>query len=117
MLGVSVHYMINSVIRFDHRDFLKAMKVDLGPVLGHTGLWALRQQINFAVETKDNELKKKAKVCLELIEKLIENNYDVIGEEKKYNFINKFGPKKCPDQQIKRKDIKHLYSWTHYAPL
>jgi len=54
---------------------------------------------------------------MELIEKLIENGYDVIGEEKKYNFINKFGPKKFPDLQIKRKDIQHLYSWTHYAPL
>lgn len=117
MLGVSIHYMVNSVLRFDHKDFLKAMKVDLGPVLGHTGLWALRQLISYAQEVKDNELKKKAKVCTELIEKLIESNYDVIGEEKKYNFINKFSPKKCPDQQIKRKDIKHLYSWTHYAPL
>ena len=83
MLGVSIHYMVNSVLRFDHKDFLKAMKVDLGPVLGHTGLWALRQLTSYAQEVKDNELKKKAKVCTELIEKLIESNYDVIGEEKK----------------------------------
>lgn len=42
MLGVSINYMVNNVLRFDHKDFLKAMRVDLGPVLGHTGLWALR---------------------------------------------------------------------------
>jgi len=31
MLGVSVHYMVNSVLRFDHKDFLKAMKVSASP--------------------------------------------------------------------------------------
>ncbi len=30
--------------------------------------------------------------------------------------MNRFSPKKCPDQQIKRSQIEHLYSWSHYAP-
>lgn len=30
---------------------------------------------------------------------------------------NKFSPKKMPDRKQNRKDVKHLYSWTHYAPL
>lgn len=42
MLGVNLQYLLNSVLRFDHKDFLKAIKIDLGPLLGHTGLWALR---------------------------------------------------------------------------
>ena len=109
--------MINSVLRFDHKDFLKAIKIDLGPILGNTGLWALRQLSNHAKEVKDTELKKKAAVSIEIIEKYLDNGLEVLKEEKKYNFINKFGPKKCPDKQIKRESIKHLYSWLFYAPL
>lgn len=56
-------------------------------------------------------------MATELIEKYLESGLDVLKEEKKYNFINKFGPKKCPDMQIKRDEVKHLYSWLHYAPL
>ena len=117
MLGVNLQYLINSVLRFDHKDFIKAIKIDLGPLLGHTGLWALRQLSNHAKEIKDNELKKKAAVATELIEKFLESGLAVLKEEKKYNFINKFGPKKCPDKQVKRDELKHLYSWQHYAPL
>lgn len=98
MLGVSIHYMINTVLRMDHKDFLKAMKVDLGPVLGYTGLWALRQLSTYAKEVKDTELKRKVAVCTDIIEKLLDSGYDVLSIEKKYNFINKYGPKKCPDQ-------------------
>ncbi len=98
MLGVNVQYMINSVLRFDHKDFLMAMKIDLGPILGHTGLWALRQLSNHAKEVKDQDLKKRVAVATELIEKYLESGLDVLKEEKKYNFINKFGPKKCPDK-------------------
>ena len=97
MLGVNVNYFLNSVLRFDHKDFIKAMKVDLGPILGNTGLWALRCLSNHAKEVKDMDLKKKAAVATELIEKFLESGFDVLGEEKKYNFINKFGPKKCPE--------------------
>ena len=38
----------------------------------------------------------------EIIEKYMENKLEVLGDEKKYNFINKFGPKKYPDNQIHR---------------
>ncbi len=38
----------------------------------------------------------------EIIEKYMENELEVLGDEKKYNFLNKFGPKKCPDNQILR---------------
>jgi len=42
MVGVQIQYFINSVLRFDHQDFLKAMKIDLGPVLGDLGMWSLK---------------------------------------------------------------------------
>ena len=105
MLGVNQKYFINSVLHFDHKDFLMAIKIDLGPLLGHTGLWALRQLNNHAKEVKDMELKKKAAVAIELIEKYLESGLDVLKEEKKYNFINKFGPKKYPEKQIKRDSL------------
>ena len=41
MIGVLVKYFVKSVIRFNHKDFMRAFKVDLGPILGDTGLWAL----------------------------------------------------------------------------
>ena len=113
----NINYFLNSVLRFDHKDFIKAIKIDVGPILGYTGLWALRCLSNHAKEVKDNELKKKVAVATELIEKYLESGLDVIGEEKKYNFFNKFGPKKCPEQHVKRDSLKHLYSWQHYAPL
>ena len=53
MLGVNLQYLIHSVLRFDHKDFIKAIKIDLGPLLGHTGLWTLRQLSNYAKENKD----------------------------------------------------------------
>lgn len=65
----------------------------------------------------DTDLKKRAAVATELIEKFLDSGLDVLGEEKKYNFLNKFGPKKCPEQHIKRDSLPHLYSWAHYAPL
>ena len=117
MLGVNLNYLLTSVLHFDHKDFIKAIKIDLGPLLGHTGLWALRQLSNHAKEVKDTDLKKRAAVATELIEKYLESGLDVLREEKKYNFINKFGPKKLPDRQVKRDSIQHLYSWQHYAPL
>jgi hypothetical protein len=42
MIGVQIQYFLNSVLRFNHKDFIKAIKLDLGPVLGYTGLWALK---------------------------------------------------------------------------
>jgi len=47
---------------------------------------------------------------IDLVEKYMEAP-EVLDLEKKYNFLNKYGPKKFPDQQIKRDSIKHLYSW------
>ena len=111
MVGVQIQYFINTVLRFSHKDFIKAVKTDLGPILGDLGLWSLKCQQDQAKEKKDNELKKKIQICMDIVEKYLENGLDTLGDEKKYNFMNKFGPKKCPDQQIKRESLKHMYSW------
>lgn len=98
MVGVNTQYMIESVLRFDHSDFMKALKLDLGPVLGDVGLWSLKCLQDQAKEKNDTELKKKIAVCIEIVEKYLENFFEVLGQEKKYSFINKFGPKKCPGE-------------------
>jgi len=37
-------------------------------------------------------------VAIELIEKFNESGLEILNQEKKYHFINKYSPKKCPDQ-------------------
>jgi len=62
-------------------------------------------------EQGNNDLKKKAAVALELVEKFLESGFEMLNEEKKYHFINKFSPKKCPKEQVNRDDIKNSYGW------
>ncbi len=40
----------------------------------------------------------------------------MLGVESKYNMLNRFGPKKCPDKKVTRSSINIHYSWMHYAP-
>jgi hypothetical protein len=42
MVGVNEQYFLDSALRFDHVDFMKALKFDLGPVMGDVGLWSLK---------------------------------------------------------------------------
>ena len=70
-----------------------------------------------AKEAGDADLRKKINVATELNEKFLDNGFEAISDEKKYNFVNKFGPKKCPDQAIVRADDTQIYSWQHFAPL
>lgn len=111
MVGVQIQFMITQALRFSHKDFMKALILDLGPVLGDLGLWSLKCLQDVAFDKKDNELKKKIQVCYEIVEKYLENGLDTLKDEKKYNFMNKFGPKKCPTLVIKRDSIKNMYSW------
>ena len=111
MVGVQLQFMITQAIRFSHKDFVKALQLDLGPILGDLGLWSLKCLQDIAKEKKDNDLKKKIQVCCDIIEKYLENGLDTLSDEKKYNFMNKFGPKKCPGDQIIRESIKNMYSW------
>ena len=97
MVGVQLQFMINQALRFDHKDFVKALQLDLGPILGDLGLWSLKCHQDIAKEKKDNDLKKKIQICIDIVEKYLDKGLDAFEDEKKYNFLNKFGPKKCQD--------------------
>jgi len=117
MLGVLTKYFVKQVLNFSHQDFLTALRVDLGPVLGETGLWALKSyQLRQADKGKD-EKKLRARVAIDLVNKFLESGFEVLGQVKKYESLNRFSPKRCPEKQVKRADIKFIYSWIHYAPI
>ena len=68
------------------------------------------------LRTGKTEKKKQIQLGIDIVKNYLEKGLDYLGKENKYNFMNKFGPKKCPDKQVKRESIDHLYSWSHYAP-
>lgn len=116
MIGVLVRYFVKQVLSFDHADFMKAMKEDVSPLLGELGLWALT---NYSMRQKEKgkaDKKKRAQVAIEIVKSYLEHGFDLIGQEKKYHFINKFSPKKLPQEHIRRESIPFIYSWMHYAP-
>lgn len=110
-------YFLKSVMHFSHDDFMTALKVDLGPLLGDTGLWCLKNYETRMSEKGCADKKKLARNAIELITDYLDNGFDNIGKLAKYNMKNRFGPKKLPDQAIARSSIKNIYSWNHYAPL
>ena len=42
MIGVQLRYLAKQVLRFDHIDFLKSLRVDISPILSEVGLWVLK---------------------------------------------------------------------------
>lgn len=117
MIGVLQKYFLSKVMHFDCADFKRAVTTDLGPLLGETGLWALKNYLARQTQKGNDEKKKLARCAIDLITKYLESGLDVLGLEKKYNMLNRFGPKKFPDRRIVRSSIPILYSWMHYAPL
>jgi hypothetical protein len=67
MMGVQLKYAINKVLHFDHRDFLTAMRNELCPLLGATGVWIVSQYQQRQQEKGNEEKKKKARVLGELL--------------------------------------------------
>lgn len=57
------------------------------------------------------------RTATDLVNNYLENGFDYLGKENKYNLTNRFGPKKCAREQIKRNEIAIKYSWIDYAPL
>ena len=97
MIGVHTKYMVNQVMRMDHTDFMKAMKQDVQPLQGDLGLWALNNYCRVKQEKGKTEKKKIGQVAIDIIKSYLEQGFDYIGQEKKYYFMNKFSPKKCPE--------------------
>ncbi len=104
-------------MHFEHDDFMTALRVDLGPLLGEAGLWALKNYENRMADAGKDEQKKKARNAIDLITEYLENGLDNLGKLTKFNLKNRYGPKKLPAQVVDRDSIAHIYSWTHYAPL
>lgn len=117
MINVLRKYLTKNVLHFDQSDFLQAVRIDLGPLLGDAGLWALKNYSTYQAEKGNDEKKRKARVAMELISNYLENGFDQLSKESKYNLANKFGPKKMADRKQLRREMPHLYSWSHYAPL
>ena len=117
MIGVLLKYFLRQVMRMDCLDFTRAIRTDLGPLLGETGLWAMRNYLATVTQKGNDEKKKLARTAIDLVTKYLESDMDVLGVEKKYNMLNRFGPKRCPDKRVVRSSIPILYSWMHYAPL
>lgn len=117
MIGVLCKYMIRKVMHFSHDDFMTAFQVDIGPILGEIGIWALKNYEERMNNKGKADKKKKARNAIELIEEFLANGWDNLGKLSKYNIKNRFGPKKLPDQIVTRESIKNIYSWTHYAPM
>jgi len=84
------------VLNFGHQDFLTALRVDLGPVLGETGLWALKSYQLRQADKGNEEKKLRARVAIDLVNKFLESGYEVLGQVKKYESLNRFSPKRCP---------------------
>lgn len=67
MIGVLMNYLLKHVIYFIHQDFLTAFKIDLGPILGETGLWALKNYEQRLVVSGKNEKRKLVRCAYDLI--------------------------------------------------
>lgn len=84
MIGVLVEYFVKHVMFFDHEDFLTALKVDCGPIMGETGLWALKNyEQRLAIRGKD-EKKKLVRNAYDLISEFMESGYDKLGKLSTY---------------------------------
>ena len=67
MVGVLVNYFLKSVMHFSHDDFMTALKVDLGPILGECGLWVLKNyEMRMADKGRDEKKKKPIQLLLML---------------------------------------------------
>lgn len=115
MLKVLKLYMVDTILRFDHKDFLKAITDDVPPMVSEVGIWILENSIMREKELGNTDRMKQYKTCLDIVKKIMDKGIDYFSKEGKYHLMNKFSPKKCPDQHIKRSSIKFLYSFKNYA--
>jgi hypothetical protein len=76
---------------------MKAIKQDIPTLLGEIGIWALNNYCTVQLQKGKTEKRKMGQVAIEIIKSYLESGLDYIGQEKKYLFMNKYSPKKCPD--------------------
>jgi hypothetical protein len=64
---VQLRYLVKQVLRFDHIDFLKSLRVDISPILSEVGLLVLK---NYELRQKDKgkqEKRKMTQVAIQLV--------------------------------------------------
>lgn len=116
LLGVLRKYFRDVVLHYDYTDFMKAMKEDLLPLIGEVGLYTLENWQKRLKEKNKTEKRKQVLACIDIVKKVLENHgLQHFERESKYHLINRFSPKKFPDQKIKRSHVPHLYSFLYYA--
>ena len=67
MPGVLIKYLVEKVLKFNHTDFMKTLKLDLGPILGDVGLFIIESYKNQAKHNQNAELEDKYAVAKDLI--------------------------------------------------
>jgi len=115
MMKVLKLYMADTVLRFNHADFLTAVKDDIPPLVSEVGIWLFEVAVAREKELGNKDKMKQYKTCLDIINKIMEKGIEYFHKEGKYHLMNKYSPKKCPDQHISRNDLKILYSYKNYA--
>jgi len=75
-LNVCRKFLTKHVLHFSHVDFLQALRIDLGPMLGDTGLWALKNYVTYQTEKGNDEKKRKARVAIDLLSNFLEHGFD-----------------------------------------
>lgn len=91
-------YFAKQVLHFNYSDFKIAIRDDLPPLFSNVGQWIMENWFGRLKETgEDKVLEKKIKVCLDIMKKVEDKGLEYFDKESRYNLINKFGPKKCPD--------------------
>jgi hypothetical protein len=91
------------------------MKLDICPLLGDIGVWSLTNYLTKQKVKGNDEKKKMTQTAIDIVLNYLEHGFDQLGKESKYNLLNRFGPKKCPEKTLKREEIPIIYSWSHYA--
>ena len=103
MLKTLKIYFIEKVLRFNHQDFLIALRDDIPPLFSYVGMWLMDNHLNRIKELgASKEEQKKVKTCIDIIKKVHEKgwSHEYFEKESKYHLVNKFSPKKCPDEHI-----------------
>lgn len=103
------------MLRFGFNDFNVAIALDLPPMISDIGLWLLQTWERNLKSKGKTEKRKMVQTAIEIVTKILEKGDDAFFKEARYHSTNRFSPKKCPESAKKRGDIKHLYSYSHYA--
>ena len=115
MMKVLKIYMVEKVLRFNHEDFLKAVRDDIPPLISEVGIWLFEVAISREKELGNKDKMKQYKTCLDIIKKILDKGIDYFSKEGKYHLMNKYSPKHFPDEQIRRIELKFVYSYKNFA--